>query len=362
MKIIFVTTESFIDHSYTMIQELKKFVKLSVIIIAKQENGEILNFCKRTGSLFFLRTKFINPMGIFRTLKLLRKIKTQDADLVWFNTMSVLQLLLVRFYFRNFILNVHDVSTHPGFKDFHGLVAQKLTYAFYKKKICVMSKSQSQVFEQRFGISPPVFQLPIINYYSENKIETLPAKVPDNKLTTFLFFGSVLPYKGIELLLDAAEILENKKIKFKVIIYGKLLYNQEELKNRINKLKSVELTDRYIEYTGVNDIYLSCNVVILPYRHVSQCGPLLIAYNEKIPVICNDIPGFREYVDVSLSGLLFDGSPKDLSEKMNLTINNENLLMSFKDYIKNEMQKKFSMKQLVRNYILNFKNSLQNHS
>jgi glycosyltransferase involved in cell wall biosynthesis len=355
MKIVFVTTESFIDHSYTIIQELNKHVKLHVFIIAKKENDEIINFCKKTGSVLFLRAKFINPSGIIKTIRLFRKIKEHGADIVWFNTMGVLQLLFVKLYLKNFIVNVHDVSTHPGFKDFHGLVAQKITYAFYKKRVCVMSNTQSEVFKHRFGFYPSVFRLPIINYYSENKNESCQISNDKIKTTKFFFFGSILPYKGIEILLDSAEILENKGIEFNLEIYGKLLYNREFLKARINELKNVKLKDKYIDYKEVNSVYMNNDIIIIPYIHVSQCGPLLIAYNENIPVICNNIPGFREYVDDGYSGLLFDGTASDLADKMNFIMNNKNVLKSYSKFISVEMKKRFLIKFLADNYLINFR-------
>lgn len=41
MKVLFVTTESMLDHSYTMIRELRKHITLDVIITAKKMTPEL---------------------------------------------------------------------------------------------------------------------------------------------------------------------------------------------------------------------------------------------------------------------------------------------------------------------------------
>ena len=87
-------------------------------------------------------------------------------------------------------------------------------------------------------------------------------------------------------------------------------------------------------------------MIIIPYIQVSQCGPLLIAYAQNVPVITSSLPGFREYVDDGQSGFMFSGTPEDLFLKMEQFILNRNLMNTMKDYISGEITKKFSMQRM----------------
>src|SRR5436309_540859 len=103
MNVLFVTTESTIDHCYTMIKELRNHVDLSVIVTAKEMTDELNEYCIFSSAVFFRRASFKNPFGVFRDLRLLKEIKKKKADLVWFSGMSFYQALLVRFFIKNFI-------------------------------------------------------------------------------------------------------------------------------------------------------------------------------------------------------------------------------------------------------------------
>jgi glycosyltransferase involved in cell wall biosynthesis len=361
MKVLFVTTESLIDHSYTMIDELKKHIDVCTIITAKSKNEEIKSFCRKHNAFYFKRARFANPLRIIGEMKLLRFVKRQKADCVWFNTLSFLQSVLIKFFIRGkLVINAHDVELHPGESDYHGMLSQKITFNLFKKSVAVMSKTQAAVFAERYKHYPYVLQLPVINYYEKCSVREASAgkKYEGNnsgKKVKFFFFGSILVYKGIETLIEAARMLESETDDFVVNIYGKIMYNNQQILESINHVKSINLYDNYIDYKEVYGIFKSNDVIIIPYRHVSQCGPLLIAYNQNKPVICSRLPGFEEYVEEGKSGFFFDNTSKGLAEKMKEVINKREEINNMSGYISDEMMRKFSMASLAVSYIECFK-------
>src|SRR5258706_6731795 len=158
MKILLVTAESSIDHCFTMIKELRKHSKLSLFITAKKITPEIKEYCAFADAVFFRRRSFINPFKIFADLGLIWKIRKEKAELVWFSGMSLYQALFAGLIIKNFIINVHDVELHPGEKDYHGIMMQKIIYIFYKKHIAVMSRRQSEIFRNKFNTEPFMLQ------------------------------------------------------------------------------------------------------------------------------------------------------------------------------------------------------------
>ncbi len=358
MKVLFVTTESMLDHSYTMIKELRKFITLDVIITAKNLTPELERYVKDPGVKFFRRKGFKNPLSFFTELKLLLYIRRQKPDVVWFNVFSLVQSVLVKLLVRNVIVNAHDIELHPEEKDIHGILSQKVTFLLYKRSIAVMSQTQARHFEEKYGRLPYLFQLPLIDYYeavgAERTRESQPAK---NNEVNFLFFGSIMPYKGIEKLLDAAALLEKENQKFRINIHGRLNYNREELQQKITALRSVNFVNAFIDYRDVSGIYSSNDVIVIPYIQVSQCGPLLIGFNQNVPAICSRLEGFEEYVDDGSSGLLFANTAQSLAEKMKMIISEPGMIAGMKGYIDTQTRAKFSMAALAPSYIEVFKKS-----
>jgi len=352
MKIVYITNSSFIDHSYTIVKELKKKIGVSVFIQAKENTEEIKQWCKSLEAVFVKRKRYRNPLSFFSELKFLRSVKKLNADKIWFNGISVYQALIAKYLLNNFLVMIHDVKSHPGNRDYFSLAAPKLNFLLFKKRICTASFAQASLLQNIYSVKPKVFQLPIIDYYSDmgNPAETI---FTDKKSIRFFFFGTVYPYKGIETLIEAAEILKGKGLDFNLSVFGRLRYNIQALKYRIDKLGDVKLIDKYIDYKEVLNIYRQNDVQILPYRQVTQCGPLLIGYNELICSICSDLPGFREYVDDGKSGLLFGNNSIGLADKMELLIKNPDLISEMKKYIKAEIFKRYSIEKLCGNYLKN---------
>jgi glycosyltransferase involved in cell wall biosynthesis len=363
MKVIFITTESLMDHSYTMITWLRKHIELDVIFIAREETEEIKHFCAALNAKFVKRVRYKNPLSIFKEIKLLRYIKNQKADLVWFNTLTLLQSVLLKFFIRSPLINAHDIEYHPGESDYHGIISQKITFRLFKYCIAVMSITQSSVFEKEYGFKPYVLPLPVIDYYEHvrGKLKPEPGKETDGIAThrpnpvRFLFFGSILPYKGIEKLIEAAKILESRGLEFELNIHGKIRYDHEKIMEGIASLKNAKHENSFIDYRDVYSVYAANDVIVIPYIHVSQCGPLMIGYNQNLPCITSSQPGFREYVDDGRSGSIFDNTPESLALKMEEIINNTGSIVEMRNYIQTEIKSRFSMQTLTDIYIEVFK-------
>ena len=337
-----------------MIRELRKHIELDVIFTAKELSSENKDFCDAMNAKFVKQTRFKNPLSIFREIKLLMYIKKQKADLVWFNTLSLIQSVLLRLFIKRPLINAHDIEFHPEESDYHGILSQKVSFWFFKKCIAVMSHSQADVFEKKYGFKPYILQLPIIDYY-EAYTEKKSIQYENNPPVRFLFFGSILPYKGIEKLIGAVEILEKKNLNFTVNVCGKIKYKTAELVNEVSRLKKLNLKDEFISCKEVYNIYQASDVIIIPYIHVSQCGPLLIGYNQNVPCITSDLPGFREYVDDGKSGLIFNNSAEGLAEKMEELISSHSKINDLKNYISEKIKPRLSMSALTDSYVKAFR-------
>lgn len=353
MKAVYLTSESYIDHSYTIVQELSKHIELKIYLQAKEETIEIDRWCRKFGAQYIQRKRFRNPISFISEIFFLLKIRKMKPDVVWFNTMTVYQVLLAGILLKKFLVVMHDVDLHPESGDRHGLFSVKMTMRLALRKICAASRTQAEIFNVQHGFYPPVFQLPVINYYKECGDE--PAEVKRTNKVRFFFFGSVEKYKGIETLLDAAEILEHKGLEFELSIYGKIKYDNEAIMNRIRNIVNASIHDEFIDYRKIHAIYKQNDVLILPYRQVTQCGPLLIGYSEAVPAICSDLAGFREYVSDNVDSMIFDNTPQGLAEKMEEIIKDNSVIGKLSKGIEENAMKRFSISSLAGDYVENFK-------
>jgi len=352
VKVVYLTSESYIDHSYTVAQELLKHAELKIFLQAKEATIEIDRWCKKFNAEFVERKRFRNPFSFISEILFLLKIRKMKPDVVWFNTMTVYQVLLADILLKRFLVVMHDVDLHPESGDRHGMFSVRMTMKFALRKICAASRTQGDIFRQQHGFYPPVFQLPIINYYKETGDAAL--KKSSGKVR-FFFFGSVEKYKGIETLLAAAELLDEMGLEYELNIYGKIKYDEEIIIDRIRNLVNVSIHNEFIDYRKIHSVYNSNHVLILPYRQVTQCGPLLIGYSEGVPAICSDLAGFREYVSDGVDSVLFGNTAGSLAAKMEEIIKDPGIIKKLSNGIEENAMKKFSMDVLVDEYMENFK-------
>ncbi len=348
MKVVYVTSESYIDHSYTIVQELKKHISLTVFLQGKTKSKEIEAWCDKLNAIFVQRKRFRNPSSILNELNFILSINKLKPDIVWFNTLTIYQLFFAKLLIKRFFVTIHDVEKHPGGRG-HGVLSVKMTMKIAKKNVCLVSETQAKLFKKYYGFEPPVFQLPIINYYRDISTNN-PVKKQSDKLN-FFFFGSIEQYKGIETLLEAAEILEKKDMNYCLNIYGKVKYDSPELFQKIKTLKNVNFYDLYINYEDVHSMYIQNDVLVLPYKQVTQCGPLLIAFDEKVPVLSSDLEGFKEYIENGKNGIFFNNTADDLADKMEYLMNNPSLIFTIKENLKTETHEKYSMVNLYKDYM-----------
>ena len=127
---------------------------------------------------------------------------------------------------------------------------------------------------------------------------------------TFLAFGIIREYKGVDILLNAVALLpEDIKEKIHVIIAGKQLNSYNLDLKKIVRQKHlencVELMIRRVDDEELPDLFGRVDVCVFPYRNIYGSGALLMAYAFEKPVIASDIPVFKEETDNGATGCLF---------------------------------------------------------
>ncbi|NJE12849.1 glycosyltransferase family 4 protein [Thermococcus sp. LS2] len=188
------------------------------------------------------------------------------------------------------------------------------------------------------------------NGYNLGEFKKFKKKKKDTDKIIFGFAGSVIPIKGVHLLIDA--FLEVPEDKAELRIYG----NYDPKSSYVRKLFSKIRGKSNIYFLGKYDDpkvpFSEVDILVFPSISYENC-PLVLAEARatKTPVIASDLGAIPEFVEGGKTGLLFEpNNPKDLYEKITQIIENPELIEKFKSNIKPPKSIEEQAKELERIY------------
>ncbi len=114
----------------------------------------------------------------------------------------------------------------------------------------------------------------------------------------FLYFGVVRPYKGVEDLVAAFDLLPpDVRNRCRLVLVGEKWEGwtapEQAIAASVNADR-IEFIDRYVTDAEVAEHFARADAVVLPYRRSSSSGPLHIAMSSGLPVIVTEVGGLVE--------------------------------------------------------------------
>ncbi|MGN6435068.1 MAG: glycosyltransferase family 4 protein [Agriterribacter sp.] len=312
MRIYYLSTPSFFQVDKEFVHVLGKNAQLHFGVVVGKNQGnfsdnELIAYCKQhcidhTIWKLNYRQRDIRLIKIF--YRIIKQIKLFNPDVIYIVSFDhpIFSLLALSLNKYKTVVALHDVELHSNFNNafLHNL-SRKIT-AKHFQSYQVFSAEQAKVFRRKYR-NKELFTIPLsLSNYGDQV--ALPKKA---ETIRFLFFGKILPYKGLDLLIEAANILGKQGLNFELVIAG-LCENWDVLYKPLIGDAEYKLTlhIRYINNDEVPTLFSSVHYLVLPYQDATQSGPLMIAYNYKVPVIASRIEAFEEYVQEGISGYLFD--------------------------------------------------------
>lgn len=147
------------------------------------------------------------------------------------------------------------------------------------------------------------------------------------------FFGQINPFKGVDVILDAADLIAADKSlasRVQLKIHGNLVGQSEAFLERFDT--SIE-RHPFLAFAGpynsavVEDLMGQCDYVLVPSKWWEN-SPVVIqeAYAVGVPVICTGIGGLAEKVVPGVSGLHFElGDAHSLVEVIHNAVKHETI-------------------------------------
>ena len=134
-----------------------------------------------------------------------------------------------------------------------------------------------------------------------------PVTPADQVGPTALFFGFILPQKGLDDLIAAFRTVVDAIPQARLVIAGEASGGFEPYRRQIRELDledSVECRVGYVPVDAMADCFAACRIVVLPYRSSSQSGVLPAAFGAGRAVVVTDCPGLTEFVRPDRTGLV----------------------------------------------------------
>lgn len=202
-----------------------------------------------------------------------------------------------------YLLAVHDAERHPGEGGFlrERLLRRDVAAA---DAIVTMTEAVRQRFLQlhRFDASR-VWTAPLGIHLDQT--ETVPRRLPRDRPVRILFFGRVLPYKGLDILLGAVAILQKEGHQVELEIWGS--GNLEPYGEAIAQLESVRVENRWIQEEEFVSIFKRADISALSYREASQSGVIAASMAAGVPVVTTPIAGLVEQIEGGAAGAVAEG-------------------------------------------------------
>jgi glycosyltransferase involved in cell wall biosynthesis len=132
-----------------------------------------------------------------------------------------------------------------------------------------------------------------------------------------LFFGYLREYKGLDLLLDAWPEVAAAATGARLVVAGDPVRlaadRREQLRQRAETLGAIHRFD-YIPFGEVASFFAAADLLVLPYRRISQSGVLYLALALGVPVVATAVGAWPEMLVDGESALLVPpDSPAELA-------------------------------------------------
>jgi len=205
------------------------------------------------------------------------------------------------------------------------------------KELCLMIDlfiAPSQSLRKKFiGFGIPEDKIKFIPYGINIESFKNFKRKPSDRIR-FGFIGTILPAKGVDILIKAFNEIRDNRVELK--IYGKLFpYNGFEYYPRYIKRLAKNGNIRFMggfDHKDISDVFSEIDALVFPSVWNENC-PLTIleAFLTGTPVIASRIGGIPELIKDKENGLLFEPrNPYDLCDKIKIFINTPSLIERLK--------------------------------
>jgi glycosyltransferase involved in cell wall biosynthesis len=168
-----------------------------------------------------------------------------------------------------------------------------------------------------------------------------------------MFAGTVTPRKGVLELMRAAELLNRRNVLF--LIVGNLDLDREYARKVMEYAESKKINAKFtgfVPYEDLKALYSACDVFVLPSLEEGHGLALTEAMASGKPLIGSNVGGISMQIRDGWNGFLVEpGNVKQLVEKIQYLVENEEERMKMGRSSRRLAEEKFSWEEVVEKYL-----------
>ena len=229
----------------------------------------------------------------------LRQHRIDVAVCTFFSIWDLALLPVLRRLNIPFVLVAHDVEPHPG----DSYPFRRRTMRHEVRAADAVIVLSDHVREQALRVrGRPGETIEIIPHGAfEFGAEAL-RSAPVGRPARLLFFGRILAYKGVGLLLDACRVLQAQGFPVDLDIMGS--GDMRPYAGKLDGLRGVRVTNRWMDESEIGGALAAADIVVLPYLEASQSGVAASAATAGVPCVATPVGGLTAQVLDGRTGLV----------------------------------------------------------
>jgi glycosyltransferase involved in cell wall biosynthesis len=244
-------------------------------------------------------------------------------------------LLILKFAKLPAVTTVHGVISFEYFtKNFtkennviFGSYFIKLIYAAHIKLTCYLSSTVvvhnnkiRRILKENYRLSVNKIKVIPIPLYSLNEDvhheSQLITQLKKEGKQVVLFFGHIAPYRGLDIAVQAIEMLSNALNNVVLLVSGTVPKRYrfdptyETVIKSYSQKKAVILDLRFIPQPEIKSLIAQADILVLPYKQVlAASGPMAYAVKYGTPVACS-----AQFADVIDDVFIYGETPQELMQ------------------------------------------------
>lgn len=201
---------------------------------------------------------------------------------------------------------LHDIQPHIGEEKMRNQLAIKVALK-YTDMLIVHGEILKERLINNYNILPE--RIVVIPHGNSDILLRFGNKEIKEEKNAILFAGRILPYKGLNILLDAFKNILRDYPDTKLIIAGPgditpYTHQIESVK------KNIEVYNYIISDDEFSNFFRRSSIIVLPYIEGSQSGPLTIACSFGKSIVCTNVGAFSEIIKNQINGIIVE--PNDV--------------------------------------------------
>lgn len=230
-------------------------------------------------------------------------IKKQKADIVHIDWQfgSHFEKFIMKFALgKKKVMTVHDPIMHSGQENAISEEKKRITSFKWADYYILLNTVQTDDFTRKYSIQKErIFFSKLPNYDSISQIRSVPSSINGDYC---MFFGAILPYKGLEYLLEAMVKVHQIHPNLKLVVAGGGRFYFDV--SKYEQLDYIIWHHRYIGVGELSGLLKKAAFVVCPYKDATQSGVIQTSFAMNVPVVATNVGALALDIKDGINGRL----------------------------------------------------------